>query len=354
MSFSESIDMVIKQFGHDIICSERFINILSDYGGFDLKAVKTVMRQLIKSGYGQKMYELDKEFHPDRNMKVKTYIAELTAMGFQNGYVSYTFDCLCHGLGWTYDNPILDPNVQDDSVNSMKKTFTVKGVEFSMVYVEGDSFDMGATPEQGIYAAFDEKPSVKVTVSSFYLGITPVSQALWKAVMSCNPSHHQGDDLPVERVTWFECQEFVKKLSAMTNENFRLPTEAEWEYAARGGKHAAHKRYAGADDNDLGAFIWCNDNSNGVSHQVGSLNPNELGIYDMSGNVSEWCADWYFNSYNNNNDKVNPQGPSSGIAKVIRGGSWSDKKMACRVSKRLSLNPNYKSKLVGLRIAKSK
>jgi len=133
--------------------------------------------------------------------------------------------------------------------------------------------------------------------------------------------------------------------------HFRLPTEAEWEFAARGGKYSKHTRFAGANDSNYDTAVWCNDNSDGHSHEVGLKSANELGLHDMSGNVAEWCQDWYFNSYSISAGKDNPQGPTSGTLKVMRGGSWGDKKMNCRVSKRSSLNPNYRSNLIGLRIA---
>ena len=210
---------------------------------------------------------------------------------------------------------------------------------------------MGATPEQGLYAAFDEKPSIQVSVSSFYLAEAPVTQALWTEVIGDNPSHFKGDILPVERVSWEDCQEFIKRLNIQTGMKFRLPTEAEWEYAARGGQYSKHLKYAGANDNTKSDYMWFKENSQSQSHEVKTKLANELGLFDMCGNISEWCSDWYFNSYANNGERVNPQGPASGVAKVYRGGSWDDKPMNCRVSKRFSMNPIFKNKLVGLRLA---
>ncbi|MBR0324280.1 MAG: SUMF1/EgtB/PvdO family nonheme iron enzyme, partial [Bacteroidales bacterium] len=124
-------------------------------------------------------------------------------------------------------------------------------------------------------------------MSTFYIGKYEVTQAEWKAVMGTNPSRHKGDNLPVENVTWFDCQEFIRKLNELTGKQFRLPTEAEWEYAARGGKHSYGAKYAG--DNDIDNVAWYGDNSNNTTHPVGLKRPNELGLYDMTGNVQEWC-----------------------------------------------------------------
>ena len=201
------------------------------------------------------------------------------------------------------------------------------------------------------YAAFDEKPSIQVSVSSFYLAEAPVTQALWTEIMGDNPSHFKGDDLPVERVSWEDCQEFIKRLNIQTGIKFRLPTEAEWEYAARGGQCSKHYKYAGANDDAKSGCMWFKENSQSQSHAVKTKSANELDLYDMSGNISEWCSDWYFNSYANNGERVNPKGPTSGVAKVYRGGSWDDNSMNCRVSKRYSMNPIFKNKLVGMRLA---
>ena len=214
-------------------------------------------------------------------------------------------------------------------------TFTVNGVSFEMVYVEGGTFDMGATTEQGSDAESDEKPVHSVTLDGYYIGKCEVTQELWEAVMGSNPSYFKGAQNPVESVSWNDCQNFIKKLNSLTGRTFRLPTEAEWEYAARGGNKSRHYKYSGSGN--IGYVAWYYKNSGSTTHAVGTQTANELGIYDMSGNVCEWCSDWY-GGYSAGS-QTNPQGPSSGSARVLRGGSWSDYARYCRVSYRYCGDP---------------
>ena len=202
----------------------------------------------------------------------------------------------------------------------------------NMVKVEGSTFTMGATPEQGNDAYEYERPAHQVTLSDYYIGRYEVTQKEWQAVMGDNPSKFYGDNLPVDYVSWNDCQDFINKLNQLTGLKFRLPTEAEWEFAARGGKQSKGYKYSGSDN--IGDVAWYTDNSDDESHQVGTKQPNELGIYDMSGNVFEWCSDWY-GSYSSS-AQTNPTGPSSGSYRVLRGGSWSAIGGAwlCRVSYR--------------------
>ena len=218
----------------------------------------------------------------------------------------------------------------------------------NMVYVEGGTFTMGATFEQQ-EPDYDEKPTHRVSLSSFYIGKYEVTQALWKAVMGSNPSHWKGDNLPVENVSWNDCQTFLRKLNAMTGKNFRLPTEAEWEFAARGGNRSRGYQYSGS--NVLSDVAWYADNSGSKTHNVGTKAPNELGIYDMSGNVWEWCQDWkgsYIGSA-----QTNPKGPSSGSYRVDRGGSWFNFAWSCRVACRYCHTPDYRYFDLGFRLALS-
>ncbi len=227
------------------------------------------------------------------------------------------------------------------------RIFTVKGVTFTMVAVDGGTFTMGATAEMK-YSYDKEKPTHQVTLSSYLIGETEVTQALWKAVMGRNPSKFKGDDRPVERVSWLDCQEFIKRLNELTGEIFRLPTEAEWEFAARGGnKSRGYNKYSG-NDKDI-TVAWLLGNSGGKTHDVATKLANELGIYDMSGNVIEWCNDWYGNY--SSNSQINPTGPTSGKGRVGRGGGCFCEAMFCRTSYRQSYASVYSSYDFGLRLA---
>lgn len=243
---------------------------------------------------------------------------------------------------WPWDAPVYE-------------TFTVNGVTFKMVEVDGGTFTMGATAEQGNNAYSDEYPTHQVTLSSYSIGETEVTQALWQAVMGSNPSAFQGNlQRPVECVSWNDCQTFINKLNDLTGKTFRLPTEAEWEYAARGGNRIMGYKYAGS--NMLGDVAWYYDNSYAVgssspdygTHTVGTKAPNELGLYDMSGNVWEWCQDWY-SSYSSES-QTNPTGPASGSSRVSRGGSWAGDAKYCRVSSRNYYSPSHTLSYLGMRL----
>ena len=225
------------------------------------------------------------------------------------------------------------------------KTFTVNGVSFDMIAVKGGTFTMGCTSEQSDCWG-DEKPTHNVTLSDYYIGKFEVTQELWQAVMGSNPSDFKGNNLPVEQVSWNDVQEFITKLNQKTGANFRLPTEAEWEYAARGGNKSRGYKYSG--NNTIGNVAWYWDNSNEKTHQVGTKSPNELGIYDMSGNVWEWCQDWY-GDYSSGS-QTNPIGSSSGSFRVLRGGSWNNRARLCRVSLRNYYFPDRGSYYFGFRL----
>jgi formylglycine-generating enzyme required for sulfatase activity len=224
-----------------------------------------------------------------------------------------------------------------------------------MVYVRGGTFTMGCTAEQGNGCSDREKPAHEVTVGDFYIGKYEVTQAEWKAVMGNNPSGFKGDNLPVERVGWDDAQEFIRKLNTMTGKNYRLPTEAEWEYAARGGSQSRGFKYSGS--NSIGDVAWYDANSRfdansgSKTHPVGTKRANELGIYDMSGNVYEWVNDWYGNY--SSGSQTNPIGPSSGSARVFRGGSWSYDARYARVSVHGSAGPGSSIADLGFRLASS-
>lgn len=228
--------------------------------------------------------------------------------------------------------------------------FNVKGVLFTMVKVESGSFVMGATEEHEELAYNWEKPVHYVTVADYFIGQTEVTQELWNAVMGYVPSKFQNDPTnPVESVNWEECQAFITKLSAITGVPFRLPTEAEWEYAARGGKHNKRLIYAGSTNVD--EVLWYKGNSLGTSHPVGLKRPNELGLYDMGGNVWEWCADWY--GQYEATSQINPVGPKSSTTnrRVIRGGSWVLDAINCRVTMRNGQLSSDRKVDIGFRLA---
>ena len=229
------------------------------------------------------------------------------------------------------------------------KEFNVKGVPFKMVYVAGGTFMMGATAEQDGYER-DETPAHRVTLSGYYIGQTEVTQELWYAVMGTNPSRFTRSSLnPVEEVSWDDCQEFIAKLNDLTGLEFRLPTEAEWEYAARGGNKSQGYKYAGS--NTIDEVAWYDGNSGKGTHEVGTKAPNELGLYDMTGNVWEWCSDWYGSNYYSSVPSTNPTGPTSGSARVVRGGSWLNNAQLCRVSYRSDdANPANHYSTVGFRL----
>jgi len=187
-----------------------------------------------------------------------------------------------------------------------------------------------------------ERPAHSVTVSNFYIGKYEVTQAQWKAVMGNNPSNTIGDNLPVENVSWNNVQEFISRLNAQTGKNYRLPTEAEWEYAARGGNLSKGFKYSGS--NSLDEVAWYFENSNDRTHPVGSKKPNELGIYDMSGNVFEWCSN-LFRYYTGNT----PDYLSS--SRVFRGGGYISLATRARVSTRGMGLPDMRAKTNGFRLA---
>ena len=227
------------------------------------------------------------------------------------------------------------------------ETITVNGVSFNMVRVEGGTFTMGATSEQGSDAKDDEKPAHQVTLSTYSIGETEVTQTLWEAVMGSNPSFRKGSNRPVEQVSWDDCQTFIEKLNALTGRRFRLPTEAEWEYAARGGSKSRGYEYSGSDN--IADVAWYTETTNDKgTREVKTKQANELGIYDMSGNVWEWCQDRY-GSYSSSS-QTNPMGPSSGSVRVNRGGGWHDYAGYCRSSYRLYCTPLGRTPYLGLRL----
>lgn len=229
------------------------------------------------------------------------------------------------------------------------QTINVKGLSIVMVAVQGGTFTMGATYEQIGDTYEDEEPAHKVTVDDFYMGKFEVTQALWVAVMGDNPSFFRLDNGPVECVSWNDCQLFIQKLNQLTGRKFRLPTEAEWEYAARGGNRSREYKYSGSFD--VEKVGWCGLDWDSGTRAVGTKAPNELGLYDMSGNIYEWCSDWF--ARYRPEDQVNPKGAPSGTNKVLRGGSWFVESRYARVSNRSGSEPDARFIHIGLRLAMS-
>lgn len=269
--------------------------------------------------------------------------------------VSAVFLAACTG---GTDEPT-DPDEPGDSNVVLKET--VSGLSFEMVYVKGGTFRMGATEEQGEDAFDREKPVHSVTLSDYYIGKYEVTQGLWEAVMGTTleeerdkegkdlPLYGQGADYPMYYVNWEEAHAFVKKLSDMTGKNYVLPTEAQWEYAARGGVKSKGYKYSGSNEIDDVAWYWENSERKYAGSPVGTKRPNELGIYDMSGNVWEWCSDWY-GSYSEA-PQTNPAGPENGAFGVVRGGSWYNPARDCRVSCRDDSYPGDGNFDLGFRVA---
>ncbi|MBR1769559.1 MAG: formylglycine-generating enzyme family protein, partial [Bacteroidales bacterium] len=231
----------------------------------------------------------------------------------------------------------------------------VGDVKFNMIHIEGGTFLMGAQSEDKNgdnydAEAWDSESHVhKVTLRDYYIGETPVTQELWQAVMGKNPSHFKGAKNPVESVSWEDCQNFIRKLNLKTRLKFRLPTEAEWEFAARGGVKSKGYKYSGSDNID--EVAWYTGNSRNTTHPVKQKKPNELGVYDMTGNVEEWCQDRY-GGYKEDL-QTNPTGPDSGSRRVFRGGSWRNLASYCRLSFRLYYYPDGRGSVLGLRLVLS-
>ena len=227
------------------------------------------------------------------------------------------------------------------------ETFTVNGVSFNMVKVEGGTFTMGATDDSPDTDT-QGKPAHQVTLTkNYYIGETEVTQKLWLAVMGNNPSAYGTLDCPVECVSWEDCQEFITRLNEMTDEQFRMPTDAEWEFAARGGNQSHDYYYSGS--NDIDDVAWYYDNSNHTTHAVGTKSPNELGLYDMSGNVMEWVSDWA--SEYSAEPQIDPIGPETGNRHIARGGGFYYYDTQCYITKRFFYEQSFSSTNFGLRLA---
>ena len=313
--------------------------------------------------YGSSRWQINSEFTPDNDINIipeqKSAVIMLvldcsSSLGSDFGTMQNAATAFINTLV-TPQNTTNPGGGGQGGGNNNSFTETVNGVTFDMLAVDGGTFVMGATSEQGTDYDSDERPVHNVTLSDFTIGKYEVTQGLWKAVMGSYPgtapssSYGLGDNYPVYNISWNDATNFINKLNQLTGKTYRLPTEAEWEYAARGGKQSKGYKYSGS--NTVGNVAWYSGNSGSISHSVGQKTPNELGIYDMSGNVWEWCYDRY-GSYSSNS-QTNPQGPSSGSNRVNRGGRWSSAAQYVRVSYRNYDAPDGRYFSVGFRLARS-
>ena len=368
----EFLGYMVKVYGEELYRNpERLKNLIGDLYGGEERVKKLFRRALVEEKLSEKVYEIAQK---SKNERLPFY-NRLASQFAEGNYFSLEFGLKVVGslvfgltgevlegadsgqesgnakggkdLGSQGQTGVAKPVSRPESRNRL---IQVGNVQFEMVYVEGGTFRMGATEEQGEDAADDEKPVHRVTLSSYLIGKHEVTQALWEAVMGSNPSHNkQGGDYPVECVSWDDCQEFIGKLNARTGMKFRLPTEAEWEYAARGGNRSKGYKYAGSDN--LDEVGWYDENSGFHTHPVGEKKANELGLYDMSGNVFEWCQDWY-GDYSSE-AQTNPTGLQSGRIRVLRGGGGWNFAGYCRVSGRRSIVPGFRNVDCGLRLVLS-
>ena len=325
------------------------------FGGIQLDSEERIEKKNIQEWYwveDQAAWERSTEFSVSRLPEIeKTYSSALVMLLLDcSSVLNENFDELQSAA-----NSFIERMLNYNTIPGM---FTVNGVSFQMVAVDGGTFTMGVDTVMVTEgdANLDELPAHEVTVSSFSIGQTEVTQELWVAVMGTNPSSFTGDpQRPVEQVSWEDCQEFISRLNAITGKSFRLPTEAEWEYAARGGSKSRDNMYAGSDNLDEVAWYYFNSYAQGIdspdygTHVVGLKRGNELGLYDMSGNVNEWCADWYGNY--TEDAQTDPVGPESGLRRVTRGGGWFSTPTDCRTTVRNYDAPGSRNYALGFRLA---
>ena len=330
-----------------------FVSLVFD--GIQLDNEERIEKKNIKEWYwieDQGIWEASTEFSADRLPDVeRTYSSALVMLLMDcSSVVDDNFDDLKLAANSFIERML--------NYNTIPGLFTVNGVSFQMVAVDGGTFTMGVDStavETGV-ANMDELPAHEVTLSPYMIGQTEVTQELWQAVMGTNPSSFTGDpQRPVEQVSWEDCQEFIARLNAITGKNFRLPTEAEWEYAARGANKSHGTLFAGGDV--ITDVAWCYYNSYAVgvespdygTHSVATKHGNELGLYDMSGNVYEWCADWYGPYVEDAQE--NPVGPETGMRRVTRGGGWFSTSPESRITFRNYESPGSRNYYLGLRLA---
>ncbi len=327
------LEDTVELFGQLNITSEELA--VAEYGIF----ISTSEFQKLNDGIKKTATSLD----DDHNFSVKVTGFELEPKTkyYYRAYL-VTGDEFVVGETLTFETSMF---------GSKPVTFAVGNVEFTMIFVNGGTFTMGA-PDSDTEAYSNEKPTHQVTVSNYYIGETEVTQELWQAIMGSNPSEFSGATLPVENVSWNDCQEFVTKLNEyfsdlFINRRFRLPTEAEWEYAARGGEKSQGYLYSGS--NNIGEVAWYSDNGEGSTHPAKQKQANELGIYDMSGNVWEWCQD--INGNYSNTAETDPQGSTEGEYHSYRGGCYDATAKHCRNTRRAGKSPDGFGFYLGFRLA---
>ena len=261
---------------------------------------------------------------------------------------------------WNIPKSPAELEAEEHERQEQERLRIIAGISQNMVNISAGTFWMGAT-DADQFKQTNELPRHQVTLAAFAIGKYPITQAQWQAVMGNNPSQFQGADRPVENVSWDDAQEFCRRLNASNFRSlgdfgsltFRLPTEAEWEYACRAGTQTIW--HFGNDPAQLGNYAWFDGNSGGETHPVGQLQPNAWGLYDMLGNVWEWCADWFDEQYYANSPQESPQGPSEGQYRVVRNAGWFNEPYSCRSSaRRAGNNPDCRSEGIGFRVAISR
>ena len=290
------------------------------------------------------------------NSSTKTATPKITSL--ESGALSTTCATLAQELLKIDKGGNSHSQISTATTSGSDFTENTFGINMKMKYVQGGSFMMGCTSEQGGDCDSDEKTLRRVTVSDYYIGVFEVTQGQWEKVMGTSVTQQRnkkdpssslrgtGSDYPMYYVSWEEAMAFCRELSRQTGKTYTLPTEAQWEYAARGGSQPDGSKYSGSYSVD--AVAWYDGNSNSSTHPVGTKRPNALGLYDMSGNVWEWCLDWYgdYRDY----DTENPTGASSGSYRVLRGGSWYDVARSCRISNRNYNSPGNRYNHNGFRV----
>ncbi len=233
----------------------------------------------------------------------------------------------------------------DTVITSVVSKGFLDSIQMNMVWVTGGTFIMGDNMGE-----LDEKPAREVVINGFAMSKYPVTQRQWEVIMGFNNSDYKAcTECPIDNVSWKDAQEFIRRLNLMSGKHYTLPTEAEWEFAAKGG--GGNKSYIFSGSDNIEVVAWHAGNSERRPHVVGEKAPNQLGLYDMTGNMWEWCQDKYGRFYYEENIKYSPEGPKDGVGRVRRGGSWFTSAKNCRNSSRSHVNEDYKDNSVTIRLA---